>query len=107
VKKVIITTKNIIMKKRLIRLTESDLMRLVKRVIKEREKKSLLDRYMDMMDEIVSEYSSEDYYENMNMLEDLDSLVNSAEKNQDLSDKDIDEIYYYYDEITRGLDFSS
>ena len=95
------------MKKRLIRLTESDLMRLVKRVIKEREKKSLLDRYMDMMDEIVSEYSSEDYYENMNMLEDLDSLVNSAEKNQDLSDKDIDEIYYYYDEITRGLDFSS
>ena len=95
------------MKKKIIRLTEGDLMRLVKRVIKEHEKKSLLDRYMDMMDEIVSEYSSEDYYENMNMLEDLDSLVNSAEKNQDLSDKDIDEIYYYYDEITRGLDFSS
>jgi hypothetical protein len=106
--------------KKTIKLTESDLMRLVKRIMNESKKyqtekldeyffdeegeeKSLVDEYIDMMDGIVDEYSDEDDYENM--LGDLGSLVTTAENDQDLSDEDIDKIYDYYDEITRSLDF--
>jgi hypothetical protein len=87
--------------KKTIKLTESDLMRLVKRVIKERIEKSLVDEYINMMDQIVNEYSDEDDGEYM--IDDLASLVNSAENDEELSDDDIDEIYNYYDSIIDNM----
>jgi hypothetical protein len=88
------------MKKKIIKLTESDLMRLVKRVIKEREERPLVDEYIKMIDDIVDYHSDGQYND---MIDDLNDLLDTVEDDNDLSDEDVDEIYEYYDSIITGL----
>jgi hypothetical protein len=88
------------MKKKIIKLTESDLMRLVKRVIKEREERPLVDEYIKMIDDIVDYHSDGKYND---MIDDLNNLLDTVADDNDLSDEDVDEIYEYYDSIITGL----
>jgi len=85
--------------KKVIRLTERDLTRLVRRVIRE-EKESLVDDYIKTMEAIVDYYSYEEYD---HIVEELSSLVNAAENDNKLSEEDIDNIYDYYDSIVDDM----
>jgi molybdopterin/thiamine biosynthesis adenylyltransferase len=75
-------------------------MRLVKRVIKEREERPLVDEYIKMIDDIVDYHSDGKYND---MIDDLNNLLDTVGDDNELSDEDVDEIYEYYDSIINGL----
>lgn len=96
--------------KKIVRLTESDLTRLAKRVIKEMEDEKndhddyslqILNDYMAMMDQICDHYNEEGEVETC--IEELDGLLQAAEDDEDLNNDQVDELYNYYDELVQDL----
>ena len=98
--------------KRIVKLTESDLIHLIKRVVNEQE-----NRGSDAFEDYV--YELEQIYQNTfnlnvdDMSEDdlefaedeISRLLNHAETNVDLSDDEMEELYEMADDMMRDMDF--
>ena len=82
--------------KKIVRLTENDLMRIVKRVIKENEDYRGNTVFEDIMNEIEKMYEDITYVQSIKELEmidrDLQYLYREIEMSEDLSDDEKDEL---------------
>lgn len=98
--------------KRIIKLTESDLIHLIKKVVNEQE-----NRGSDAFEDYV--YELEQIYQNtfnlntdgvdeddMEFAEhEIAQLLNHAETNVDISDEEVEELYEIADDVLRDMDF--
>jgi hypothetical protein len=98
------------MKKNIVTLTETDLVKLIKKMINEQEQGSeLFEDYMDEIQEIFREFVFGPYEEVTE--EDLDNahdniaqVLNDAENDKNISDDEFEELYQIADEMHRELD---
>lgn len=87
--------------KKIIRLTESDLTKIVRRVIKEQESNDVVEKYMSLMDYFVGHYHigiKENEMETL--IENIQDIVLNASRDNDLSDDELHELYEYADSLT-------
>jgi Asp-tRNA(Asn)/Glu-tRNA(Gln) amidotransferase C subunit len=86
--------------KKIVRLTEQDLVRLVKKVIKEQPSPVFRD-YMKEIDNISSylEYDEISDEEIDDLLSKIESIMNSVEMEEELDDDEIDQILEYANDI--------
>ena len=96
------------MMKKIVRLTESDLTRIVKRVIK--ESSSSFNNYMEEIELISKKLNFVRNCEQMNELaDDLQYIQNEYSEDDSLSDQEFDDLndkyYFLYDVIEESLDF--
>ena len=97
--------------KKIGRLTESDLTRLVRRVIKEMDDENISEElmydYMKMMNDICDSYfvTDEELSEDdvLDCLEELYRVLREADKDKELNDKHLEMLYDYLHEIEKEL----
>jgi hypothetical protein len=96
--------------KKIVKLTENDLTRIVKRVIKENDNEMNHDpsyKYFDEIDDILNyvmmgnEMTLKDIELAIDEISDIMSIANSDE---DLSDDELDDIMHYADEVIMELE---
>ena len=92
--------------KKIVRITESDMVRLVKKIVKEHERiDDLADKYLTAIDDIFSSIDeTSDQYDIEDAYDGIDNLIRSAEANDDLSEDEVDEIFNHGDSVLRELE---
>jgi hypothetical protein len=90
-----------------IRLTESDLINLIQKVIKEQEQGSdVFNEYMDTLDHIANEFDRDTTEEELDMiLNEMEHMLHSAVKEDELSDDELEELHEYASDLARELEF--
>jgi hypothetical protein len=90
--------------KKIIRLTESDLTKLVRRVIKEQESNNLVEKYMSYMDYFVGHYRLGITVNEIQYLVDgIETVYLDANEDNDLSDDELNELYEYADGLIKYI----
>ena len=90
-----------------IRLTESDLINLIQKVIKEQEQGSdTFHEYMDTLDHIANEFDRDTTEEELDMIfNEMEYMLESAVKDDELSDDELEELHEYASDLARELEF--
>ena len=92
--------------KKTIRLTESDLIDLVKKIVKEQEEENSLQEYMDNLDHIANEFHRDITEEELDFIfKEIEYMLDSAVKEGELSDDELEELHDYASDLARELDF--
>ena len=82
--------------KRILRLTESELINLVNKVIKEQEDENAFDEHMGTLDHIANHFNRNTTEEELEfMISEIEYEVDSAIRGEELSDDEIDELTEY------------
>ena len=84
-----------------VRLTESDLINLIQKVIKEQEIGSdVFNEYMDALDHIANEFDRDTTEEELDMiLNEMEHMLESAVKEDELSDYELEELHEYASDL--------
>jgi hypothetical protein len=98
--------------KRIVKLTESDLIHLIKRVVNEQETRGS-DAFEDYVYELEQIYQNTFNLNTDGVDEDdmefaeheIAQLLNHAETNVDISDEEVEELYEIADDVLRDMDF--
>jgi hypothetical protein len=89
-----------------IRLTESDLINLVKRIVKEQEEENTFQEYMDALDHIANEFNRHTTEEELDLiLTEVEYVLESAVKDGVLSDDELEELHDYASDLARELEY--
>jgi len=95
------------MANKIIKLTESDLTRLVKKIIKEQQRiDDHSDQYFMAIDE-VGNYAMDDAFEQEDIeaaIDEISDIMQAADSDEDLSDDELDEVISYGGEVIRELE---
>lgn len=100
--------------KKLVKLKESELIDLIKKAVNEQQEEpssEVLEDYLHEIDQIyrdifVLNHRSELTQEDLdNAIDDLNHLLNYAEKDDDISDDEFETLYKICDDMMRDLDF--
>jgi hypothetical protein len=96
------------MKKRIVKLTETDLVKLIKKVVSEQKERESFEDYAEELDAVYKEFVFSGH-EDVNE-EDLDrahdniaQVLDHAENNKNLSDDEFEELYEMADELNMEL----
>lgn len=92
---------------KIIRLTESDLTRLVKKVIEEQNRNNdPSDQYFMAIDEVAN-YAMDESFEQEDIeaaIDEISDIIHAAHSDDDLSDDEIDDVINYGAEVIRELE---
>ena len=92
--------------KKAIRLTESDLINLVQKIVKEQEEGNSFEEYMDNLDHIANEFHRNITEEELDLiLTEMEYMLESAVKEDELSDDELEELHEYANDLARELEF--
>jgi hypothetical protein len=96
------------MKKNIVRLTETDLVKLIKKMINEQKERESFEDYAEELDAVYKEFVFS-HHENVSE-EDLDrahdniaQVLDHAENNKNISDEEFEELYEMADELNMEL----
>jgi hypothetical protein len=93
--------------KKVIRLNESDLTRLVKKIIEEQHRMDdHSDQYFMAIDEVAN-YAMDDSFEQEDIeaaIDEISDIMQAADSDEDLSDDELDEVISYGGEVIRELE---
>ena len=92
--------------KKTIRLTESDLINLVQKIVKEQSyDESAFEEHMGTIDHIANHFNNETTEDELDfMLTQIEYELDSAERGGELTDDELEELYDYANEIARELE---
>lgn len=92
--------------KKKIRLTESDLINLVQKIVKEQEEENAFHEYMDALDHIANEFDRDTTEEELDLiLTEMEYMLESAVTDGELSDDELEELHDYASDLARELEF--
>lgn len=92
--------------KKKIRLTESDLINLVQKIVKEQEEENAFQEYMDALDHIANEFDRDTTEEELDLiLTEMEYMLESAVTDGELSDDELEELHDYASDLARELEF--
>ena len=92
--------------KKTIRLTESDLINLVQRIVKEQEEGNSFEEYMDNLDHIANEFHRNITEEELDLiLTEMEYMLESAVEEDELSDDELEELHEYANDLAKELEF--
>jgi hypothetical protein len=92
--------------KKTIRLTESDLINLVQKIVKEQEEGNSFEEYMDNLDHIANEFHRNITEEELDLiLTEMEYMLESAVEEDELSDDELEELHEYANDLARELEF--
>ena len=91
---------------KIIRLTEDDLTKLVKKIVEEQHKfDDLSVQYFMAIDEVAN-YAMDDAFEQEDIeaaIDEISDIMDAADSDEDLSDDELDEVISYGGEVIREL----
>jgi len=92
--------------KKTLRLTESDLIDLIGRLVKEQnEEVSSFEEYLIALDEIANDFNEDTNEEELEfILDDMGYVLDSASQDDDISEEQLEELYEYANDLTRELE---
>ena len=91
--------------KKTIRLTESDLINLVQKIVKEQEEENAFQEYMDALDHIANEFDRDTTEEELDLiLTEMEHMLESAITDGELSDDELEELHDYASDLARELE---
>ena len=90
-----------------IRLTESELINLIEKIIKEQlEFNNVFEEYMIAIEQVSNEFDRETTEEDFDdIISEIEHIVDSAVKDDELSDNQIEELHDFANDILRELEF--
>ena len=92
--------------KKTIRLTESDLINLVQRIVKEQEEGNSFEEYMDNLDHIANEFHRNITEEELDLiLTEMEYMLESAVEEDELSNDELEELHEYANDLAKELEF--
>lgn len=92
--------------KKTIRLTETDLVKLVKKIVKEQEEGSVFQEYMDVIGMIASEFNRNTTEEELDLIfTEIEHMLDSAVKEDDLSEDELEELHLYASDLVNQLEY--
>jgi hypothetical protein len=92
--------------KKTIRLTETDLINLVQKIVKEQEEGNSFEEYMDNLDHIANEFHRNITEEELDLiLTEMEYMLESAVEEDELSDDELEELHEYANDLARELEF--
>jgi hypothetical protein len=92
--------------KKTLRLTESDLIDLIGRLVKEQnEEVSSFEEYLIALDEIANDFNEDTNKEELEFIfDDMGYVLDSASQDDDISEEQLEELYEYANDLTRELE---
>ena len=93
--------------KRTLRLSESELVNLIGKIIEEQShNEDVFEEYMLAIEQIANEFNKETTEDELDyMMSDIERLLDSAVKEDELTDDQIEELHDYASDIARELEF--
>jgi len=92
--------------KKIVRLTESQLVDLVNKVIKEQNEENVFQDYMDTLDHIANEFNRYTTEEELDsILTEIEYMLESAVNDGELSDDELEELHDYASDLARELEY--
>jgi hypothetical protein len=92
--------------KKTIRLTESDLINLVQKIVKEQKEGNVFQEYMDVIGMIADEFNRNTSEEELDLIfTEIEHMLDSAVKEDDLSEDELEELHLYASDLVNELEY--